>query len=66
MGLWSELFVIFIKKSGDLGRKGHEQPIYLRLYISRVGIDVKAWKLLKRAHFKLEQLNNQSVEQTLF
>ena len=68
MGLWSELFVIALSKNPEIwAEKWHEQPrSTFDFTFTRVGIDVKSYGSHSREHyFKLEQLNNQSVEQTL-
>lgn len=68
MGLWSELYIISISDKPKIwAEKWHDQPrSTFDFTFSRVGIDVKSFGSHSREHyFKLEQLNNQSVEQTL-
>jgi hypothetical protein len=68
MGLWSELFVIYKSLNPELwidawhtkARSTFDYKIF------NLGIDVKSFGTNKREHhFKLEQLNNISVEQTI-
>tara|TARA_B100001248_G_C27382190_1_gene457608 strand:+ start:761 stop:1738 length:978 start_codon:yes stop_codon:yes gene_type:complete len=68
MGLWSELFVIATSNNPEVwADKWHDQPrSTFDFTYSRIGIDVKSFGSHSREHyFKLEQLNNLSVEQTL-
>ena len=68
MGLWSELFIIAISNNPEVwAEKWHDQPrSTFDFTYSRIGIDVKSFGSHSREHyFKLEQLSNQSVEQTL-
>ena len=68
MGLWSELFIIALSKNPEIwAEKWHEQPrSTFDFTFTRMGIDVKSYGSHSREHyFKLEQLSNQSVEQTL-
>ena len=68
MGLWSELYIISVAKQADIcTQKWHEQVrSTFDFAFSKIGIDVKSYGGTSRTHFfKLEQLNNQTVEQTL-
>ncbi len=68
MGLWSELFIIFLSSDTKLWAEAwHTKPrATFDFKFSKVGIDVKSFGGFKREHyFQLEQLNNVSVEQTL-
>jgi len=68
MGLWSELFIIYLSSNPQLWAENwHTKPrSTFDFKFSRVGIDVKSFGGHEREHyFQLEQLNNVSVEQTL-
>ena len=68
MGLWSELYIIAHAESADIwAEKWHDRAeSTFDFTFSRVGIDVKSFGGSKREHyFKLEQLTNPTVEQTL-
>ena len=68
MGLWSELYIIAHTQNTDIwAEKWHEQAeSTFDFTFSRVGIDVKSFGGSNREHhFKLEQLINPTIEQTL-
>lgn len=68
MGLWSELFIIYLSSNTQLwAEHWHTKPrSTFDFKFSRVGIDVKSFGGHEREHyFQIEQLNNVSVEQTL-
>jgi len=68
MGLWSELYIISTAKRPDVwAQKWHEQTkSTFDFSFSKIGIDVKCFGGSARKHFfKLEQLENPTVEQTL-
>lgn len=68
MGLWSEMFVIYISENPNLWIEGwHTKPrSTFDFKFFNLGIDVKSFGGHKREHhFQLEQLKNISVEQTL-
>ena len=68
MGLWSELLVIYL--SDDIETWSEKWPAKTRstfdFEFGHIGIDVKSFGGNERTHrFKLKQLTNKSVEQTL-
>ena len=68
MGLWSELFIIYMSSNPQLwAEHWHVKPrSTFDFNFSRIGIDVKSFGGHEREHyFQIEQLNNVSVEQTL-
>tara|TARA_B110000259_G_scaffold70430_1_gene82995 strand:- start:1786 stop:2787 length:1002 start_codon:yes stop_codon:yes gene_type:complete len=68
MGLWSELYIIaHSENAGIWAQKWHDQAqSTFDFTFSRIGIDVKSFGGNRREHFfKLEQLTNSTVEQTL-
>lgn len=68
MGLWSELFIINQVHNTEVWvEKWHENSRSTFDYtFSNVGVDAKSFQTNQREHyFKIEQLNNQSVEQCL-
>ena len=68
MGLWSELFILNRVQNTEVWvEKWHEYPRSTFDYtFSNIGVDAKSFSTNQREHyFKIEQLNNQSVEQCL-
>ena len=68
MGLWSELFIIF--KAEDTDTWVNKWPEQIKttfdFEFGHIGLDVKSFGGNERIHnFKLEQLSNKSVEQTI-
>ena len=68
MGLWSELIIILLAEDSDLwAEKWHSQNrATFDFEFNNKGVDVKSFGGHNREHkFQIEQLNNESVEQTL-
>ena len=68
MGLWSELLIILLAEDSDLwAEKWHSQNrATFDFEFDNKGLDVKSFGGHNREHkFQIEQLNNESVEQTL-